>query len=321
MKETKIQKNSEVAQPDSQTEQNKDCHVCQKHSARVWESILTPKHNCPNRKIKSQAETLDNFTENSIETLNQALADKDKTISQLKEKITDLEAQNNDLDYLLNSGRNKFEHERNKRLKELETKLNQPLTNQESKLLIIKLLKELAKRIESNEIRYRYYDGTPYLLVMLDEKERKIIELNLITGEIIVLFKTLTDFKEIKQELDDLLKLKEQKDKKDKTISELEAKLNQPLSNRELLKELAKRIVEGQLELEKPNLIKRHPGKTAEEIVQYLENKENVYNKLGYPFCDIAEIYDKETNRNPLGLYYFIVEVKQKPLKNLKENE
>jgi len=104
MKETKILKNSEVTQPDSQTEQNKDCHVCQKHSARVWESISTPKHNCPNRKIKSQAEILDNFTENSIEALYRALADKDKIIS------------------------------------ELENKLNQPLTNQE---LLFNLLKKL----------------------------------------------------------------------------------------------------------------------------------------------------------------------------------
>jgi len=82
IKETKILKNSEVAQPDKRTEQ-----------------------------------IIDDF-DKSIKYLNEALADKDKTISELKEKITDLEAQNNDLDYLLNSGRNKFEHERNKRLNE-----------------------------------------------------------------------------------------------------------------------------------------------------------------------------------------------------------
>jgi uncharacterized coiled-coil protein SlyX len=52
MKETKIFKNSEVAQPDSQTEQ-----------------------------------IIDNLTEKSIETLNQALADKDKIISQLESKL------------------------------------------------------------------------------------------------------------------------------------------------------------------------------------------------------------------------------------------
>lgn len=46
-----------------------------------------------------------------------------KSISKLEQRIIDLERQNNDLDYLLNSGRNKYENQRNKRIKELEQKL------------------------------------------------------------------------------------------------------------------------------------------------------------------------------------------------------
>jgi len=68
---------------------------------------------------------IDNLTNNSLETLSQALADKEASIKELKEEIKCLEKTVNDLDYLLNSGRNKFEHERNKRLKELETELAQ----------------------------------------------------------------------------------------------------------------------------------------------------------------------------------------------------
>ena len=76
-------------------------------------------------KIFNNNEVLANLAKETVKEEDRFLADKDKAISELKEKITDLERQNNDLDYLLNSGRNKFEHERNKRLKELETKLNQ----------------------------------------------------------------------------------------------------------------------------------------------------------------------------------------------------
>jgi DNA gyrase/topoisomerase IV subunit A len=67
---------------------------------------------------------LENLTNNSLETISEALAEKDKTISELEYKIDSLKKQNNDLDYLLNSGRNKYENERIKELKELKEKLN-----------------------------------------------------------------------------------------------------------------------------------------------------------------------------------------------------
>jgi cell shape-determining protein MreC len=50
----------------------------------------------------------------------QTLTDKDRIIKDLQEKITDLEKQNNNLDYLLNSGRNKHEQQRIERLKDWE---------------------------------------------------------------------------------------------------------------------------------------------------------------------------------------------------------
>jgi hypothetical protein len=86
-----------------------------------------------------------------LETISEALDEKDKTISQLEYTIDILEKQNNDLDYLLNSGRNKFEQERIQRLKELENKLNQPLTNQE-------LLFNLLKKLESEELTFCFED-------------------------------------------------------------------------------------------------------------------------------------------------------------------
>ncbi len=112
---------------------------------------------------------------------DEVLADKDKTISQLKEKITDLEKQNNDLDYLLNSGRNKFEHERNKRLKELETKLYQLLTNQEFLKEPVILFDEYERKdnskltkisgILTSQIRSKASSNTPYMAFIRKVRE------------------------------------------------------------------------------------------------------------------------------------------------------
>ena len=104
------------------------------------------------------------------------MTDKEK-IRQLQLKITALERTNNDLDYLLNSGRNKFEHERNKRLKELEAQLNNPFKNQQltlQKLLLeeinnVELLEELESRIMNKEIR---------LLAVSKDGSRVINDLN-----------------------------------------------------------------------------------------------------------------------------------------------
>ena len=89
-----------------------------------------------NAQPSNRKEQIDKFTDGIVNRIipivNQALINKDKTIVELVQKIADLEAankqleaQNNDLDYLLNSGRNKFEHERNKRLKDLEAENKQ----------------------------------------------------------------------------------------------------------------------------------------------------------------------------------------------------
>lgn len=117
---------------------------------------------------------------------------------------------------------------------------------------------------------------------------------------------------------------------KDKKIKELEieldqwkdnyAKLKQPLTNSELLKELAQRIVGGQLELDKPRDLTEE-GKTPEQIVAHLKNKMNLYNQDGYAWCNIHEIYDEKTNRNPLNLNYFIAEIKQELQKQKDKKE
>jgi hypothetical protein len=89
------------------------------------------------QSFKQTEQALANLTNANLKTLSEALADKDKIISELEYKIdsleevsktslgiiNSLEKQNKDLDYLLNSGRNKFEQGRIERLKELEEAL------------------------------------------------------------------------------------------------------------------------------------------------------------------------------------------------------
>ena len=78
--------------------------------------------------INRTEQIIDSLANTNLEILFESLINKDKAIAELEQKITDLEATNNDLDYLLNSGRNKFENERNKRLRELEAKESKELT-------------------------------------------------------------------------------------------------------------------------------------------------------------------------------------------------
>jgi hypothetical protein len=82
-------------------------------------------------------------------------------------------------------------------------------------------------------------------------------------------------------------------------------------TNPELLQELAKRIVSGQLKLDKPKdwIIE---GETPEKIVKNLKEKMGLFNQDGYALSNISDIYDKETNSDPLNLNYFIAEEKNK---------
>ena len=135
-KETKIFKNSEVAQPDSQTEQ-----------------------------------IIDDF-DKSIETLNEALAD----INSLEKQEAQASHQNNDLDYLLNSGHNKFEQARNERLKELEEKIKQLVTVSEAKEIEPKeKAKELTKisGILTSQIRSKPSSNTPFMAFLRPTDSQK----------------------------------------------------------------------------------------------------------------------------------------------------
>ncbi|KLL03195.1 MAG: hypothetical protein MRERV_49c014 [Mycoplasmataceae bacterium RV_VA103A] len=82
------------------------------------------------------------------------------------------------------------------------------------------------------------------------------------------------------------------------------------LTNEQLLKELAQRIVLGKLELDKPQdwIVK---GENPEEIVKHLKEKMGLCNKDGYALTNISDIYDRETNPNPLNLNYFIAKFKE----------
>ncbi|WNE40816.1 MAG: Acireductone dioxygenase [Mycoplasmataceae bacterium] len=87
----------------------------------------------------------------------------------------------------------------------------------------------------------------------------------------------------------------------------------QTLTNQELLKELAQRIVTKQLELQTPAyLIQKYEeqGFTAEQIIDNLKKRMNLYNQDGYALTNICEIYDEQTNRNHLNLNYFLMESK-----------
>ena len=85
--------------------------------------------------------------------------------------------------------------------------------------------------------------------------------------------------------------------------------MNKKLTNQQLLRELAERIVAGKLEIDKPQdwIIK---DKTPIEIVKLLKNKMGLCNKDGFALTNLSEIYDEKTNRNPLNLNYFIAKVK-----------
>ena len=109
---------------------------------------------------------LDNLTdkEQKIKELELKISELKNTVTLLENKGRDLEAQNNDLDYLLNSGRNEFENQRNKRLRELEAKLNQPLTNRE-------LLFNLVRKWEIGELKFVFKDEDNKLF--LEDKKSK----------------------------------------------------------------------------------------------------------------------------------------------------
>lgn len=91
------------------------------------------------------------------------------------------------------------------------------------------------------------------------------------------------------------------------------------ITNKELLKELAKRIVSNQLKLDKPQnwIIK---DKTPEQIVKDLKDRMGLCNQDGFALTNISEIYDEESNGNPLNLNYFIVEFKEFIKNKEKEN-
>lgn len=108
------------------------------------------------------------------------IIDKEQKISELEQKVEDLENQNSNLDYLLNSGRNKFENQRNKRLRELEQE-NKVLKDQENKKEPIILLdkvekaKELTKiqGILASNLRTRKSSNTPYMAFFRPKEANK----------------------------------------------------------------------------------------------------------------------------------------------------
>ena len=93
--------------------------------------------------------------------------------------------------------------------------------------------------------------------------------------------------------------------------------MNKNLKNyteQELLRELAERIVANKLKIDKPQewILK---DKTDAEIVKILREKMDDCNKEGFALTNIKEVYDEKTNRNPLNLNYFIVEVRNEKRK------
>ena len=120
-------------------------------------------HEAP--KVKAQPFRTEQIIDN--------LADKEQTIRELEEEIRILKRQNNDLerstealersnkdlDYLLNSGRNKFEQQRIKRLKELETKIKQL---EDVKAKEIEPTTKIQGILTSN-LRTRISSNTPFM--------------------------------------------------------------------------------------------------------------------------------------------------------------